>query len=57
MNAKQPYDPMAHLRFSLSLLSLGVALDVPAPIGAKETSTGALFEVEQLSDQLEGGSR
>jgi hypothetical protein len=57
MIANQPYDPMAHLRFSLSLLSLKVALDVPTPIGAKETSTGALFEVEQLNDQIEGGSR
>ena len=57
MIANQPYDPMAHMRFSLSLLSLGVALDVPAPIGAKETSTGALFEVEQLNDQLDERTR
>jgi|HubBroStandDraft_4_1064222.scaffolds.fasta_scaffold4691592_1 hypothetical protein len=57
MMANQPYDPMSQLRFSLSLLSLGAELDLHAPIGAKEISTGALFEVEQLNDQLEGRSR
>jgi hypothetical protein len=57
MTANQPYDPMSQLRFSLSLLSLGAELDLHAPIGAKEISTGALFEVEQLNDQLEGRSR
>ena len=53
MMANQPYDPMSIMRFSLSLLSLGAELDVPAPIGAKEVSTGALFEAEQLKDQME----
>jgi hypothetical protein len=53
MLANQPYDPMSIMRFSLSLLSLGAELDVPAPIGAKEASTGALFEAEQLKDQME----
>jgi hypothetical protein len=57
MMANQPYDPMSHLRFNLSLLSLGAELDLPAPIGAKEASTGALFEAEQLKDQLESRSR
>ena len=57
MIANQPYDPMSLMRFSLSLLSLGAELDVPAPIGAKEVSTGALFEAEQLRDQLERSTR
>lgn len=57
MTANQPYDPMSHLRFSLSMLSLGVALDVPAPIDPKETTSGALLEAERLNDQLEGRSR
>jgi hypothetical protein len=45
------------MRFSLSLLSLGAELDVPAPIGAKEVSTGALFEAEQLKEQMDRRSR
>jgi hypothetical protein len=52
MIANQPYDPMSLLRFNLSLLSLGAELDLPAPIGAKEISTGALFEAEQLQEQM-----
>ena len=52
MIANQPYDPISLLRFNLSLLSLGVELDVPAPIGAREVTTGALFEAEQLQDQM-----
>ena len=53
MIANQPYDPMSLMRFQLSLLSLGAQLDQAAPIGAKEISTGALFEAEQLKDQIE----
>jgi hypothetical protein len=53
MTTNQPYDPMSHLRFNLSLLSLGAELDVPAPIGAKEVATVALFEAEQLKDRME----
>jgi hypothetical protein len=52
MIANQSYDPISLLRFNLSLLSLGAELDVPAPIGAKEVSTGALFEAEQLQEQM-----
>jgi hypothetical protein len=52
MIANQPYDPISLLRFNLSLLSLGAELDVPAPIGAKEVTTGALFEAEQLQDRM-----
>ena len=52
MIANQPYDPISLLRFNLSLLSLGAALDVPAPLGAKEVSMGALFEAEQLQDRM-----
>ena len=52
MLANQPYDPMSLLRFNLSLLSLGTALDLPAPLGAKEVSMGALFEAEQLQEQM-----
>ena len=52
MIANQPYDPISLLRFNLSLLSLGVELDLPAPIGTKEVSTGALIEAEQLQDQM-----
>jgi hypothetical protein len=52
MIANQLYDPISLLRFNLSLLSLGAELDLPAPIGAKEASTDALFEAEQLKDQL-----
>ncbi len=53
MNANQPYDPMSLMRFQLSLLSLGAELDLPAPIGAKEVSTVALFEAEQLKNRIE----
>ena len=53
MIANQPYDPMSLMRFQLSLLSLGAELDLPAPIGAKEVSTIALFEAEQLKDRIE----
>jgi hypothetical protein len=52
MMANQPHDPMSHLRFSLSLLSLGAALEAPAPIGEREASTGALYEAEQLQKEL-----
>ena len=52
MISNPPYDPMSLLRFNLSLLSLGAELDVPAPIGAKEVTTGALFEAEQLQDRM-----
>jgi hypothetical protein len=52
MIANQLYDPVSLLRFNLSLLSLGAELDLPAPVGAKEVSTGALFEAEQLKDQM-----
>ena len=57
MISNPPYDPMSLLRFNLSLLSLGAELDVPAPIGAKEVSTGALFEAEQLIEQMERRGR
>ena len=57
MIANQLYDPISLLRFNLSLLSLGAELDLPAPIGAKEVSTDALFEAEQLRDQLAQRSR
>ena len=57
MIANQPYDPVSLLRFNLSLLSLGAEIDLPAPIGVKEVSTGALFEAEQLKDQIEQRSR
>ena len=56
MMTHHPYDPITLLRFNLSLLSLGAELDLPAPIGAKEIATGALFEAEQLKDQMEGRS-
>ena len=52
MIANQPYDPMSLLRFNLSLLCLGAELDLPAPIGTKEVSTGTLLEAEQLQDQM-----
>jgi hypothetical protein len=52
MIANQLYDPISLLRFNLSLLSLGAELDLPAPIGAKEVSTDALLEAEQLKDQM-----
>jgi hypothetical protein len=52
MIANPLYDPISLLRFNLSLLSLVAELDLPAPIGAKEASTGALFEAEQLKDQI-----
>ena len=57
MISNPPYDPMSLLRFNLSLLSLGAELDLPAPIGAKEVSTGALFEAEQLVERLERRGR
>lgn len=44
---------MSLLRFNLSLLNLGAELDLPAPIGAKEASTGAVLEAEQLIEQME----
>jgi hypothetical protein len=53
MTTNQPYDPMSHLRFNLSLLSLGAELDLPAPTGLKEVAAGALVEAEQLKDQME----
>ena len=53
MTANQPYDPMSIMRFQLSLLSLGAELDQSAPIGAKEVSTGALFEAEQLKNRID----
>jgi hypothetical protein len=53
MTTHHPYDPMSLLRFNLSLLSLGAELDLPAPIGAKEVATGALYEAEQLKEQME----
>ena len=48
MIANQPYDPISLLRFNLSLLSLGAELDVPAPIGAKEVTTGAFRAIQQV---------
>jgi hypothetical protein len=55
MIANQPYDPMSLMRFQLSLLSLGAELDQSAPIAAKEVSTGALFEAEQLKNRIDLG--
>jgi hypothetical protein len=53
MISNQPYDPMSLMRFQLSLLALGAELEVPAPIGAREASTVALFEAGQLKDRVE----
>jgi hypothetical protein len=55
MIANQPYDPMSLMRFQLSLLSLGAELDQAAPIHTTEISTGALFEAEQLKNQIDLG--
>lgn len=53
MIANQPYDPMSLTRFQLSLLSLGAELDRSAPAGAKEISTEALSEAEQLKNRVD----
>ena len=53
MTTNLPYDPVSHLRFNLSLLSLGAELDLSAPTGLKEVAEGALVEAEQLQEQME----
>ena len=55
MLANQPYHPISIMRFELSLLSLGAALDQSAPIGCHDISTVALVEAERLKSLIERG--
>jgi len=57
MLVNQPYHPLSIMRFELSLLSLGAALDQSAPKGCGETSAGALVEAEQLKSLIESKDR
>ena len=53
MLANELYHPLSLMRFELSLLSLGAALDQSAPIGCGEMSAGALVEAERLKSLIE----
>jgi len=53
MLANQPYYPISIMRFELSLLSLGAALDQSGPQGDAEISARALIEAEQLTNLIE----
>jgi hypothetical protein len=56
MTANQPYDSMSLIRYQMSVLSLGAALDQQASIGKSEESEeslSALFEAEQLKDLVD----
>ena len=57
MLANQPYHPSAIMRFELSLLRLGAALETSASDGCGETSAGALDEAEQLNSLIEQRDR
>jgi len=53
MLVNQPYDPMSLMRFQVSILSLGAALEQSAPIGSHEISSDALAEAERLKNLIE----
>lgn len=57
MTPTQPYDSMSLMRFQMSLLSLGAALDRQSPAGPSEAPSGALSEAEQLKDMVERRTR
>ena len=48
VSSNQSYDPISLLQFHVSMLSLAEAIDLPAPVGAKEQSKVALTEAERL---------
>ena len=54
MTANRPYDPMSLISFQVSMLSLAANLDLPAPIGSKESSEVALVEAERLKEWVAG---
>ena len=53
MPANPLYDMTSLIRFQMSLLSLGAAVDQPSPFGVKEASTDALAAAGQLKDLAE----
>ena len=53
MFANQLYDQMSLMRFQVSILSLGVALEQAVPIGVGESSSPALVEVDRLKNLME----
>jgi hypothetical protein len=53
MLANQPYQPSAIMRFELSLLRLGAALEPSSANGCGETSVGSLDQAEQLESLIE----
>ena len=57
MLANQPYHPSAIMRFELSLLRLGAALEPSSANGCGKTSVGALDEAEQLESLIEPRDR
>jgi hypothetical protein len=57
MLANQPYHPITIMRFELSLLSLGAALERSASKGCGETSAGALVEAERIKSLIESTDR
>jgi len=57
MLANQPYHPSAIMRFELSLLRLGAALEPSAPHGCGETPASAMDEAEQLESLIEPRDR
>ena len=53
MPVNQEYTPASLMRFQVSLLCLGVALEKATPAGLNEISADALVEAERLSNLIE----
>ena len=53
MFPSQQYNSTSLMRFQMSILCLGAALDQAAPVGSKEIAVGALVEAERLRSLIE----
>ena len=57
MHPNQQYDDVSLMGFQMSVLRLGAALELAAPIGSQEVATGTLVEAERLKDLIESHER
>ncbi len=57
MHPDQQYNDVSLMGFQMSVLRLGAALELAAPIGSQEVATGTLVEAERLKDLIESHER
>ena len=57
MHPNPQYNAASLMRFQMSLLRLGAALEQAAPIGSTEVAIGAFVEAESLRNLIESHER